>query len=64
MLNSSSKFWSDPLTNSNFCSCGCDKDLTIEEENDNNEININKNKDSLFKVIPKNEEEKKTFTKE
>ena len=62
MLNSSSKFWSDPLTNSNFCSCGCNKDLIIEEENDNNEIK--KNKDSLFKIIQKNEEEKKSFTKE
>jgi len=69
MLNSSSKFWSDPLTNSNFCSCGCDKDLMIDEQNDNNnnintENKLKKNKDSLFKVMPKNEEEKKTFTKE
>ena len=41
MLNSSSKFWSDPLTNSNFCSCGCDKDLTIEEGDHSLTINWN-----------------------
>ena len=47
MLNSSSKFWSDPLTNSNFCSCGCDKEL-IEEQNDNNPENKQKKKQRLF----------------
>ena len=66
MINNSSKFWSESVSNNNFCSCNRDTDLNIDEEQteNNNNINLKKQKESLFKVLPKSDDDKKTYTKE